>query len=153
MISSSMIPMDWSSCRRAASLTLWLGWQGSALINKGSFTVDEIEHRGAPDRLTIRGRSADFRGTLNSRREQSWHDTTLGVIVETIAQRNKLTASVADTLKAVAVPHIDQSQESDAAFLSRLADRNGATVSVKAGKLLFLKAGSAMTASGKAIRK
>lgn len=136
---------------RGASLTLWLGWQGSALINKGSFTVDEIEHRGAPDRLTIRGRSADFRGTLNSRREQSWHDTTLGVIVEAIAQRNKLAASVADTLKAIAVPHIDQSQESDAAFLSRLADRNGATVSVKAGKLLFLKAGSAMTASGKPI--
>lgn len=118
---------------------------------KGTFTVDEIEHRGAPDTLTIRGRSADFRGTLNSRREQSWHDTTLGQIVETIAARNKLTASVADTLKAVAVPHIDQSQESDAVFLSRLAERNGASVSVKAGKLLFLKAGSGKTASGKPI--
>jgi phage protein D len=58
---------------------------------------------------------------------------------------------VADTLKAVAVPHIDQSQESDAVFLSRLADRNGAAVSVKAGKLLFLKAGSGKTASGKPI--
>ena len=136
---------------RGATLTLWLGWQGAALIKKGSFTVDEIEHRGAPDTLTIRGRSADFRGTLNSRREQSWHDTTLGKIVETIAARNKLTASVADTLKAVAVPHIDQSQESDAVFLSRLADRNGAAVSVKAGKLLFLKAGSGKTASGKPI--
>lgn len=136
---------------RGASLTLWLGWQGSALVNKGSFTVDEIEHRGAPDTLTIRGRSADFRGSLNSRREQSWHDTTLGVIVEAIAQRNKLTASVADSLKAIAIPHIDQTQESDAAFLSRLAERNGASVSVKAGKLLFLKAGSAMTASGKPI--
>lgn len=136
---------------RGASLTLWLGWQGSALVNKGSFTVDEIEHRGAPDTLTIRGRSADFRGTLNSRREQSWHDTTLGVIVETVAQRNKLTASVADALKTIAIPHIDQTQESDAAFLSRLAERNGASVSVKAGKLLFLKAGSAMTASGKPI--
>lgn len=136
---------------RGATLTLWLGWQDSALIKKGTFTVDEIEHRGAPDTLTIRGRSADFRGTLNSRREQSWHDTTLGQIVETIAARNKLTASVADTLKAVAVPHIDQSQESDAVFLSRLADRNGAAVSVKAGKLLFLKAGSGKTASGKPI--
>ncbi|QLY68955.1 phage late control D family protein [Citrobacter freundii] len=136
---------------RGASLTLWLGWQGSALVNKGCFTVDEIEHRGAPDTLTIRGRSADFRGSLNSRREQSWHDTTLGVIVETIAQRNKLTGSVADALKAIAIPHIDQTQESDAAFLSRLAERNGASVSVKAGKLLFLKAGSAMTASGKPI--
>lgn len=136
---------------RGASLTLWLGWQGSALLNKGSFTVDEIEHRGAPDTLTIRGRSADFRGTLNSRREQSWHDTTIGVIVETIAQRNKLTASVADNLKAIPMPHIDQSQESDAAFLARLAERNGALVSVKYGKLLFLKAGSAVTASGKPI--
>lgn len=136
---------------RGATLTLWLGWQDSALIKKGTFTVDEIEHRGAPDTLTIRGRSADFRGTLNSRREQSWHDTTLGQIVETIAARNKLTASVADTLKPVAVPHIDQSQESDAVFLSRLADRNGASVSVKAGKLLFLKAGSGKTASGKPI--
>lgn len=136
---------------RGATLTLWLGWQGSALIKKGTFTVDEIEHRGAPDTLTIRGRSADFRGTLNSRREQSWHDTTLGQIVETIASHNKLTASVADALKAVAVPHIDQSQESDAVFLSRLADRNGAAVSVKAGKLLFLKAGSGKTASGKPI--
>ena len=136
---------------RGATLTLWLGWQGSALIKKGTFTVDEIEHRGAPDTLTIRGRSADFRGTLNSRREQSWHDTTLGQIVETIAARNKLMASVADTLKAVAVPHIDQSQESDAVFLSRLADRYGAAVSVKAGKLLFLKAGSGKTASGKPI--
>lgn len=136
---------------RGASLTLWLGWEGSALLNKGSFTVDEIEHRGAPDTLTIRGRSADFRGSLNSRREQSWHDTTLGQVVEAIAQRNKLTASVADTLKAIPVPHADQSQESDAAFISRLAVRNGATVSIKAGKLLFLKAGSGVTASGKPI--
>ncbi|MGF6099574.1 phage late control D family protein [Enterobacter sp. A4] len=136
---------------RGAKLTLWLGWQGSALIKKGTFTVDEIEHRGAPDTLTIRGRSADFRGMLNSRREQSWHDTTLGQIVETIAARNKLMASVADTLKTVVVPHIDQSQVSDAVFLSRLAERNGASVSVKAGKLLFLKAGSGKTASGKPI--
>lgn len=136
---------------RGATLTLWLGWQGGALIKKGTFTVDEIEHRGAPDTLTIRGRSADFRGSLNSRREQSWHDTTLGVIVETIATRNKLDASVADMLKAIPVPHIDQSQESDAVFLSRLADRNGAAVSVKAGNLLFLKAGSGKTASGRTI--
>ncbi|EET0591735.1 phage late control D family protein [Escherichia coli] len=136
---------------RGAVLTLWLGWQGFALLNKGDFTVDEIEHRGAPDTLTIRARSADFRGTLNSRREESWHDTTLGELVSTIAKRNKLTASVADSLKKIPVPHIDQSQESDAVFLTRLADRNGATVSVKAGKLLFLKAGSATTASGKPI--
>lgn len=136
---------------RGAVLSLFLGWQGAALLGKGQFTVDEVEHRGAPDTLTIRARSADFRGTLNSRREVSYHDTTLGQVVEQIAVRNKLTASVATQLTAISIPHIDQSQESDAKFLTRLATRNGADVSVKAGKLLFLKAGSGTTASGKPI--
>jgi phage protein D len=67
---------------RGAVLTLFLGWKDSALVGKGSFTVDEVEHRGAPDTVTIRARSADFRGSLNSRREESWHDKTLGQIVE-----------------------------------------------------------------------
>ncbi len=136
---------------RGAVLSLYLGWKGFALVGKGEFTVDEVEHHGAPDTVTLRARSADFRGTLNSRREESWHDTTLGAVVEAIATRNKLTASVAQSLAGIPVPHIDQSQESDAVFLTRLAERNGGAVSVKAGKLLMLKAGSAVKASGKAI--
>lgn len=136
---------------RGAVLSLLLGWQGQPLVNKGTFTVDEVEHRGAPDTLTVRARSADFRGSLNSRREESYHDTTLGAVLEKIAARNKLTASVAEGLASIAIPHIDQSQESDAKFLTRLATRNGAEVSVKAGKLLFLNGGSGVTASGKPI--
>lgn len=136
---------------RGAVLTLYLGWKGFALIGKGSFTVDEVEHHGAPDTVTIRARSADFRGTLNSRREESWHDKTLGEIVAAIATRNKLTSSVIQELAGIKIPHIDQSQESDAKFLTRLAERNGGEVSVKAGKLLFLKAGRGVTTSGKAI--
>lgn len=136
---------------RGAVLTLYLGWKGFALMGKGSFTVDEVEHHGAPDTVTIRARSADFRGTLNSRREESWHDKTLGEIVAAIATRNKLTSSVIQELARIKIPHIDQSQESDAKFLTRLAERNGGEVSVKAGKLLFLRAGRGVTTSGKAI--
>lgn len=136
---------------RGAVLSLSLGWKGSPLTNKGQFTVDEIEHRGAPDTLTIRARSADFRGSLNSRREVSYHDTTLGAVVNQIAERNQLDAVLANGFAEIAIPHIDQSQESDIKFLTRLAERNGAEVSVKAGKLLFLKAGNGVTASGKPI--
>lgn len=136
---------------RGAVLSLSIGWQGAALVGKGLFTVDEVEHRGAPDVVTIRARSADFRGSLNSRREESWHDTTLGVIAEAIASRNKLQASITPELAAIKITHIDQSQESDAKFISRLAERNGGEVSIKAGKLLFIKAGRGVTASGKPI--
>ncbi|EKI0252102.1 phage late control D family protein [Enterobacter asburiae] len=136
---------------RGATLSLWLGWVGTPLEQKGNFTIDTIEFRGAPDTLTIRGCSADFRGKLNVRREQSWHDTTIGAIVNTIAQRNRLTASVAADLSSIAISHIDQSQETDAAFLTRLAERNGAFVSIKAGKVIFMKAGQAVTAGGTSI--
>jgi phage protein D len=136
---------------RGATLSLWLGWEGTPLKQKGNFTIDTIEFRGAPDTLTIRGCSADFRGKLNVRREQSWHDTTIGAIVNTIAQRNQLTASIAADLSSNAISHIDQSQETDAAFLTRLAERNGAFVSIKAGKVIFMKAGQAVTAGGTSI--
>ncbi|MCL2894320.1 phage late control D family protein [Brenneria tiliae] len=137
--------------RRGAVLSVFLGWEGEALIGKGDFTVDEIEHRGAPDTLTIRARSADFRGSLNSRREVSYHDTTLGAIVEQVAKRNNLAPMLADGFAGIKIPHIDQTQETDAKFITRLAERNGAIAAVKAGRLLFIRAGTGKTASGKPI--
>lgn len=47
--------------RRGANVALSLAWKETGLINKGGFTVDEIEHSGCPERLTIRAGSADFR--------------------------------------------------------------------------------------------
>jgi phage protein D len=136
---------------RGAVISLFLGWKGAALVGKGSFTVDEVEHHGAPDTLTVRARSADFRGSLNSRRALSYHDTTLGEVVKQVAERNNLTARLADGLAAIAIPHLDQTQESDAKFITRLASLNGAVAAVKQGTLLFIKPGRGVTASGKPI--
>ncbi len=137
--------------QRNAVLSLELGWQGSQLTHKGRFTVDEVEHRGAPDTLTIRARSADFRGSLNTRREASYHDTTLGDIVQQIAARNQLTAKLAAGLDAIKISHIDQTQETDAAFATRLASLNGAVAAVKNGCLLFIRPGNGTTVNGKAL--
>lgn len=134
-----------------AVITLFLGWKGQTLFGKGNFTVDEVEHHGAPDTMTIRARSADFRGSLNSRREVSYHDTTLGEVVTQIAGRNNLKPMLADGFAGIAVAHIDQTQETDAKFLTRLATLYGAVAAVKAGRLLFIKPGNGVTASGKPI--
>lgn len=136
---------------RGTVLSVFLGWKGSALIGKGDFIVDEVEHQGAPDTLTIRARSADFRGSLNARREVSYHETTLGKVVSQVAERNNLQAMLADGLADIAIPHIDQTQETDAKFITRLASLNGAVAAVKTGRLLFIKPGRAVTASGKPI--
>lgn len=137
--------------RRGVGLTLSLGWKGKPLTPKGLFVVDEIEHSGAPDKLTLRARSADFRDTLNIQREASYHDKTLGDIVATIAKRNKLDVALDSTLERVKISHIDQTNESDGSFLTRLAKQEGAVASVKGGKLLFIRQGQGRTASGKPI--
>ncbi|WP_448309528.1 phage late control D family protein [Pantoea sp. PGP6] len=136
---------------RGAVIKLFLGWKGQALIGKGEFTVDEVEHHGAPDTMTIRARSADFRGSLNSRREVSYHDTTLGDIVSQVAGRNSLKPQLAEGFAGIAVAHIDQTQETDAKFLTRLASLYGAVAAIKAGRLLFIKPGNGVTLSGRPI--
>lgn len=135
--------------RRGAVITLALGWKGQPLFPKGAFTVDEIEHTGAPDRLTIRARSADFRETLNTRREKSWHNTTIGEVVKEIAARHKLKMALGKDLSDKPVEHIDQTNESDGSFLMRLARQYGAIASVKNGNLLFIRQGQGKSASGK----
>ncbi|MCU6664438.1 phage late control D family protein [Enterobacteriaceae bacterium H4N4] len=135
--------------RRGAVIHLALGWKGQPLFPKGAFTVDEIEHSGAPDRLTIRARSADFRETLNTRREKSWHQTTVGEVVKDIAVRHKLKLALGKDLTEKALDHLDQTNESDASFLMKLARQYGAIASVKDGNLLFIRQGQGRTASGK----
>ncbi|HBM8823634.1 TPA: phage late control D family protein [Escherichia coli] len=139
--------------RRGAVITLALGWKGQPLFPKGAFTVDEIEHTGAPDRLTIRARSADFRETLNTRREKSWHKTTVGEVVKEIAARHKLKMALGKDLSDKPVEHIDQTNESDGSFLMRLARQYGAIASVKNGNLLFIRQGQGKSTTVKRKRR
>lgn len=136
---------------RGAELQLAFGWQDEGLVDKGSFTVDEVQHTGTPDQLTIRARSADMRGQLPGKRTQSWHDLTLGEIVTTIAGRNDLEPVVAAALNGIRIGHIDQTEESDLNFLTRLGERHDAIAAIKAGRMLFTTAGEALTASGQAM--
>ena len=135
--------------KRGAVLDVAFGWQGTGLVNKGKFTIDEVEHAGTPDTITMRGRSASLSKGLGERREKSWHGQSIKTIVNTIAGKHKLTPKVAADLAKIVIGHIDQSNESDMSFLGRLAKRFDAVMNVKDGNLLFMPIGGAVTASGK----
>ncbi|PTQ90270.1 phage late control D family protein [Agitococcus lubricus] len=137
--------------KRGANIQLSLGWAETGLINKGSFTVDEVEHSGSPDKLSIKARSADFNDNIQAKKATSYHAKTLGEIVATIAKSHKLTPKVSKELASVNIAHVDQTDESDLNLLSRLAKDYDAIVTVKSGYLMLFKAGQATTVSGKAI--
>ena len=129
-------------------IDLAIGWQGQALVPKGSYTVDEAEHTGAPDQVTLRARSADLRAGLRNRTEQSWHATTLGTIAHTVAGRNKLQLRMAPSLANVPVAHEDQTNESDISFITRLAALHDAVATVKAGRLVLLPINASTSSAG-----
>ncbi|USW02670.1 phage late control D family protein [Pseudomonas pergaminensis] len=133
---------------KGAVLRLWLGWSDTGLVDKGTYTVDETEHSGAPDMLSIRARSADLRKGLKTKRERSWSNTTLGDVLGDIAIGNGLTATIAGALDGLPILQLDQANESDANLISRLGEEFDAVASVKAGCLLCLPAGGGKTASG-----
>jgi uncharacterized protein len=131
-----------------ALIRFWLGWSDTGLIDKGTYTVDETEHSGTPDVLTIRARSADLRKSLTTKRERSWSNTTLGDLLGDIALGNGLTTTIAGTLDGLPILQLDQANESDANLISRIGVEFDAVVTVKAGCLLCLPAGGGKTASG-----
>ncbi|MBO9741427.1 phage late control D family protein [Xanthomonas axonopodis pv. begoniae] len=135
--------------KRGVSLAVSLGWKATGLFGKGTFTVDEVEYSGAPDIITVRARSADLTANIRTRRERSWHNTTLGAVLNTLAGEHGLTPRVAEALASIKLPHLDQANESDMNLLTTLGQRFDAVATVKAGTLLFMPIGAGTTSTGK----
>lgn len=133
------------------TIKLELGYLETGIVYKGEFLFAEFTHSGSPDTLSITARAADLSETLAEQKEKSWHKLNLYKIVETIAKQHGYKYTIGETYKKAYIAHIDQTNESDAAFLTRLADQYDAVATVKNSKLLFVPAGEAQTASGQPI--
>lgn len=136
---------------RNALLSIAIGWKGALLIDKGRYSVDEIQYSGAPDSLTLRARAADLKGSLSEQKERSFHHIKLGALIEQIAKENNLGVECDEHLVDVPIAHRDQTNESDANFLTRLAQELDCLATVKNGNLLFMRMGQGRTLSGKMI--
>lgn len=137
-----------------AELELFMGYDGKA-ERIGMFVCDEVEIAGWPGEMTIRARAAPFDtskgglSNLQSQKTRSWSKgTLLGSMVKKIAKEHGMAAAVMDTLAKIALPHIDQADESDLHFLGRVVKKYDGIVKPAAGKLILAKIGSAKTISG-----
>jgi len=133
----------------SATLQVWLGWDDTGLTDMGTFSIDELEHAGAPDHLILRGRSAHLRGDLRRQREQSYTDTTVGTVINQLAGRNGLMPRCHASLADAPVDHVEQTNESDINFLTRLGKHYDAVATIKSGALIFCPIGQGTTATGK----
>ena len=137
-----------------AELELFLGYDGLAQ-RMGLFVCDEVELAGWPGEMTIRARAAPFDvskgglANLQTQKTRSWSKgTLLGDMVRKIAKEHGMAPAVMDTLAKIALPHIDQADESDLHFLGRVAKKYDAVVKPAGGKLVLAKKGETKSVSG-----
>lgn len=123
-------------------IALALGWDrgtpvSTGLVDKGTFTVDELSWDGPPDRISITARSADLKDRFRTRKTRTWRDTTLGAVVDRIAADNALQSRCHPDLAGRAVRIEEQHNKSDMQFLRDLGRHHDAVATVKAGCLIF----------------
>jgi phage protein D len=130
--------------RSGAWLKVWLGWrtQGQAPVYMGSYAVDEVDLSNGPRSMVIKATAAQTAPELvKEQRSQSWHDTTLSKVATEIAKRNGLQLVLKGKIGDVKIKHEDQTSESDQSFLTRLAEKYGATIKPADGTLVVAPRG------------
>ncbi|WP_375633863.1 MULTISPECIES: contractile injection system protein, VgrG/Pvc8 family, partial [unclassified Bartonella] len=132
-------------------ISVTLGYEGGKNRDMGSYLIDEISVSSPPQSLSVTGRAASMNTSYRTPKSQSYHQQTLGSIVQEIAQRNGYTPKVDPALAKIVVRHIDQTAESDMAFATRLAEDYDAVAKPVDGKLVLAKRGEGKAITGETL--
>lgn len=115
-------------------IKLQMGYDDN-IVDCGDFMVDEIEMQGPPDTVTLKGIATWVTSAMRTKASKAHEGKTLKEIVQAVAQKHGL--SVQGTIYTIRIARCTQHQESDLAFLKRLADEYGFTFGVRGNTLTF----------------
>lgn len=131
-------------------LKVFLGYShdGNSPQEMGTYVVDEVEVRDPPATVKIRASAMEASDTFRQPKTRSWHEKTIGEIIQQIAGEHGLRPQVSQRFADRMIDHIDQTEESDAHFLTRLAGLHGATAKPAEGMLVFIPQGEGISVQG-----
>jgi phage protein D len=131
-----------------AKLRGFMGYKETGTTMMGTYVVNEVSISGAPNRISIKAHAADLKSTLKEKISASFVGQTIGALVGAIASKHGLVPKISDDLAGIVIDHIDQTNESDMHFLTRLAGNYGAVAKPTNGNLLFAAKGIAKSVTG-----
>ncbi|OEC32892.1 hypothetical protein SAMN05216600_12843 [Pseudomonas cuatrocienegasensis] len=104
-----------------------VGYAETGLVDKGEYVVTRTTPNLFPAQLLIVATAAPFKVAdetgFKARRSASYGPTTLGALFRQLATRHGFSPRVAPELDAIKIDHVDQANETDMGFLTRLAKR------------------------------
>ncbi|EFR3656907.1 phage protein D [Salmonella enterica] len=117
------------------TLTLYMGCAGENLREFGTFSVDEIELSGPPDSVSLRGLATSVTAALRTKNSRGFENTTLAAIAQRIAGKHHL--QLQGQIEPLTLDRVTQYDETDLAFLKRLAGDYGYMVKVTHTHIIF----------------
>lgn len=116
-------------------LTLDIGYAHRPLMPCGTFEIDEVEQSGPPDVIRLRALAAGITGPLRTKNSRAFEGVGLREIAEKIAAEHGL--AVVGQVGGPPFERVSQHDETDVAFLKRLASEHGHVFSVRGANLVF----------------
>jgi uncharacterized protein len=132
-----------------------LGYAGQ-MVKMGHFTINEFSTQGPPDTLRIDANAASFGSSaagkaMQASKTRSWDASTVGAVAKQIAHEHDLTLEISSTDAAIALPHLDQTAESDMNFLTRIGVDHDLHFKPSFGKLAVVHIKKSKKTDGTAI--
>lgn len=131
-----------------------LGYR-SRFVDVGIFIADEIEEMDPPRTITLvcrarsPGQTSDGLQPVNQQKSRSWAaGLTIQSIAGQIAAENGLQSAVTEAAGAIIPGHVDQLDESDIGFITRLSLAHDLVAKPTAGRLFLGLRSEAVTVSG-----
>ncbi len=141
---------------KGARIEVLLSYKESIFVKMGLYELDGLSLSGGGGQAhTVRltGKSAFFNsGKIREPKSRSFDGLSLGEIIKKIASGNNLTAAIDSELGELKIKHIDQSNESDMHFLTRLARDYDAIFKIAGERLIFTQRGNGLSITGQALK-
>ena len=115
---------DWRP-RKGDKISAKIGYNNLPLLNCGTFTIDEVEYGKSSDGdvFLIKALAASINQKVREKNNKSYKDKTLVEIAKHIGTKHGY--KVAGASGFLKIPYVAQMNESDLAFLSRIASEYG----------------------------
>lgn len=122
-----------------AKLKIFLGYSSSELVFMGTFVVDEVELSSAPSTMKISAKAANMSSSLKSPKTVTWggigknskdQSVKLRAIFDKIAKADNLKVDIDEKYKNKSFAILNQRNESDINFLTRMAESVGGVLKI-----------------------
>lgn len=130
-------PLEGDTITASIQVVDWLAAGDKRTLPLGTFEVDSATLAGPPDTVQIKALSLPAGvGARREKRSKAWEKFSLRSIAQDIADRAKLTL-LYEVPDNPVYDRLDQTEQSDMAFLLDLCNKEGVALKVSAGKLVL----------------